>query len=817
MENLLRDLRYGLRQLAKTPGFTAAALLTLTLGIGATSAMFTVVNAVLIDQLPYREPSRLVVLTGTLEEKGEQKEWAISLPDFWDWRRENQVFEAMSVFGEFAFNLEGDQEAERLEGELVNQEYFEMLGVRPAAGRFFTPEEDKTLYEQYVVVLGYDLWKRSFGGDPNAVGRDVQLNGKQYRIVGIAPEGFRGLTDRGDIWVTSMLPPIPGYHLNRRVRGLSAAARLKPGVTLEQAQSNMDGIAASLSQQYPAENLGFGVKVTQLQDFWFGKMRYGLLILTVGACIILLIACINVANLLLTRAVTEQRAYAIRMALGADRRRLIRQLLTEGVLLAVVGAVLGLLVAQWATRALINVSGVEFQSFIDVSVAPEVIAAILGVAILCGALFGLAPLWITFKANLTDCLTRESKQPPPGKGWRRFQNGVVIAQVALALLLSVGAGLMTKGYQKIMGQDLGFRPENLLTFRVDPRGPKYVNDREVAQMLRGYLDRLTPIPGVAQLAMENPKMATDPWSVAYLTIGEHDNPDSPDGSYLATMHSVTPDYFDILDIPIVQGRAFTIHDTDTNVVIVSKSLADQQWPGQNPIGKQVKQGTRKNTEKPWLTVVGVAADAQHQGLLSEERPAPDMYLSLLQFPLRLPLTINFLVRPEPGVRPESLMPAFRKEMQAVNPDLAVYDVALMQERLARQTDKVRFQIVLISLFTVLALVLAAVGIYGVVAYSVSQRTREIAIRMSLGADRGRILRMVVGRGALLAGVGLVLGLAGVLFVGRLLSSLLYGISATDPVILGGTALVLFLVALAANYVPARRAARLEPLRGLRSE
>ena len=817
MENVWRDLRYSLRQLARTPGFTAAALLTLTLGIGATSAMFTVVNAVLLDQLPYADPSRLVVLTGTLEEEGEVKEWAVSLVDFWDWRRDNRVFESMSVFGNFAFNLEGEREAERLEGELVNASYFGMLGVKPVQGRFFTVEEDTTLYEHYVVVLGHELWRRSFGGDPAIVGRSLLLNGKPYLVVGIAPQGFRGLTDKAELWVPSTLPPIPGYHKVRRLRGLEAAARLKPGVGLAQAQADLDRIAAGLAKEYPTENLGMGVKLTGLADFWFGKLRYGLLILTAGACIILLIACLNVANLLLTRAVTEQRAYAIRMALGADRRRLVRQLLTEGIVLALLGAGLGLLLAEWATGALIRVSGVEFQSFIEVSAAPRVVAAILAIAILCGAAFALAPLWITFKTRLTDCLTRESKQPPPTKGWRHFQSAVVISQVALALLLAAGSGLMAKGFRKILDEPLGFQADNILSFRLDPRGPRYVDDRQVAGLLREYLERLSAVPGVEQMVMENPRIPTDGWAVAYLTIEEHDNPDSADGSYIVAMHSVTPDYFKILGIPILKGRAYTAHDTDTNVVIVSKALADQQWPGEDPIGKKLKQGSRMNTEKPWLTVVGVAADVRHEGRLAEKRPAPDMYLSLLQFPLRLPLTINFLVRPKPGVAVEALMAELRREVRAINPDLAIYDVAMMEDRLARQTDKARFQIVLVSLFTVLALFLAAVGIYGVVAYGVSQRTREIAIRMSLGADRGRVLRMVVGRGAVLAGIGLACGLAAVIVLGRMLEELLYGVSAQDPVILGGSALLLFLVALAANYVPARRAAHLEPLTGLRPE
>lgn len=817
MENLLRDLRLGLRQLAKRPGFAAAAILTLALGIGATAAMFTVVDALLLDELPYRDPERIVVLTGTFAEKGEVKDWPVSQMDFEDWRRQNGVFEEMAVYtpGDFALNLGGEEQndAERLSGELVSWTYFPLLGVQPAQGRFFGREEDSKPMADYVAVLSHDLWQRRFGGDPSIVGRQVPLNGRPYLVLGVGPEGFRGLSDKADVWVPSQVPPRPFYLTSRRLRWLEVVARLEPGVSVGQAQAEMTRIAGNLEREYPDLNAGIGVKVTGLRDHWFGALRFGLLVLTAGACILLVIACINVANLLLARAIAEQRANAIRMSLGADRGRLLRELLTQSVLLSLIGAALGLLLAQWATPALLAASGAAFQSFVDVAAGPKVIAAIVGVALLCGALFGIVPVWITFQADLSHSLTRQGNQPMKGFGRQRFQNGVVVLQVALAMFLTVGAGLMAKGFQKVMSQDLGFRPQGLLTYRVDLRGAKYAEDEPVVQQVNAYLDRLKTVPGVAQVEMANPAIPTDPWTGGYIEYEDHRS-DAPDGTYPQIMHAVSPGYFDVLGIPLVKGRVFTPRDTRSFGAVVSRSLAGEHWPGRDPIGRRLRKGGAQ--PGPWLTVIGVVADVRHQGLLADEQPAGDIYLPLLQLPWR-PLTMNFLVRPRGGSSPYSLAPALRREMKAIAPDLPVYDVRTMDERLSDQTAKARFQVVLVSLFTLLALVLAAVGIYGVVAYGTAQRTREIAIRMSLGADRGSVLRMVVGRGAALAAAGLALGLIAVFLMSRKLVSLLHGVSATDPLILGGTALVLFLVTLAANYIPARRAAKLDPVLGLQTD
>ncbi len=815
METLLRDLRFGLRQLARHRSFSVAALLALSLGIGATSAMFAVVDAVLLRELPYKNPSRLVVLTGTSTEKGKTVDWPISQPDFNDLRKESRSFADMSVFGDLAFNLEHDKEAERLQGELVSAGYFGLLGLSPAQGRFFTAEEDAAPFEHYVVVLGHQLWKSHFGGDPAVLGTLLTLNGERYRVVGVAPEGFRGLGDKADLWVPSKLPPKPFYLTNRRLRWLNVVARTAPGTSIERARQELAGITAALAAQYPDMNEGIGIKATSLRDYWFGSLRRGLVLLTVGACVLLLIACINVANLLLTRAMAEQRAHAIRMALGADRGRLLRELITQSVLLSLIGAALGLLLARLGTPVLMAASGVKFQSFVQVSTGPGVILAIVGVALLCGVVFGLVPVWITFQANLSDSLTRPGYQPRRGLGRQLFQNAVVVAQVALALMLSASAGLLARDFQKTIGHDLGFRPANILTFRVDPRGPAYAKDEPVRRLVRTYLDRLATVSGVAQVEMSDPTLPTDSWTGAYFTIEDHAS-DSPDGTYPLVVHSVSPGYFNLLGIPLLKGQLFTAQDTAAFGLIASKSLATAHWPGKDPLGRRLKNGVRDQPEKPWFPIQAVVADAHNEGFQTAENPAPDLYLPILQYPWR-PLNLGFLVRPKPGISASGLLPALRREVKAISPDLALYDAATLEERLARQTDKARFQILLITLFTVLALVMAAVGIYGVVAFGVAQRRREIAIRMSQGADRGRILRMVVGRGMMLAGLGLGLGLLALLALRPQIGRLLAETSATDPAILGGTVLVLLLVTLAANFFPARRAANLDPVTGLRTD
>jgi predicted permease len=811
----LQDLRYGLRQLKSDKGFSVAAILTLALGIGATATVLTVVNAVLLKELPYPESERLLMLQGSSTVEGEVTAWPISQLDFSDWRERNTVFSSISMWGAFAFNLQQGQQSQRLQGELVNDSYFSMLGIQPAAGRFFTAEEDSTPLERYVVVLGHNLWRSSFGADPKVMGRTLQMNGKTFEVIGVAPQGFRGLSDLADLWVPSMLPPVRQYLTQRTLRWANGVARLKPGVSLQQAQDELSQITADQAREFPEFNEGLGAIVTPFDKYWLGDLRTGLLVLTIGACILLLIACTSIASLLLTRAVAKRRAWAIRLAMGASRSRLTRQLLTESLLLSLIGAAAGLLLAHWATRALIAVSGAQFPSFVQVEMEPQVIVAIIGLATLCGLVFGLAPVWSSLRADLTRSLGRDEKMESSSRGWRWMQNTIVIAQVGLTLILSADALLMAKSFRQLTDKDIGFRSDNLLTFRVDMREPRYFGrDEALAELMREtYLPRIAAVPGVQQAAISDPNIPTDGWSVAYLTVEERDS-DLPDGSYPSQVQAVTPGYFKILGLSILRGRGFDSQDAQSNAVIVSQAMAEQCWPGQNPIGKRLKLAARSRMDAPWLTVVGVVSEVRQEGLGPGTAPAPQIYLSLLQF-IRRPFTAVFLVRPQPGVQMAELRRTLHREVMAINPELPDYDMTTMEERLAKQTSTARFLVILISIFAALALVLSVIGIYGVASYAVSQRTREIAIRMSLGAARGSILNMVVRRGAALAVLGLALGLVAIFAMSSYLAPLLYETSITDPLILGGISLMLLLVMLAANFLPARRAAVLDPMAVLR--
>ncbi len=815
MGSVWRDVRYGLRQLVADKVFSVAAILTLALGLGAAITIFTVVNAVLLQRVPYRSPERLVILQGSDSDNGTIQQVSISQTDVADWRERSTVFSGLSVWGSLAFNLEQGERSQRLSAELVNQNYFALLGVKPALGRFFDPEEDLKPLERYVVVLGYDLWRSSFGADPAILGRKLQFNGMSYQVVGVGPRDFHGLSDKADLWVPSMLPPIRSFVTSRGFRWASGVGQLKPGVSLSQAQQQMHGVTDALDKEMPDTNHGFGVTLTPIKEYLLGEMRGGLLVLTVGAALLLLMACINVGNLLLTRAAARQRAWSIQVALGASRRRLIRQLLTESLLLSLCGAVAGFLLAQWATRALIAVSGIKFPSFVHIGVSPEVIAVTLGLAVVCGVAFGLAPIRVSFRSDLTASLGRNDKLPP-SRGWNRFQNVLVVVQVALALTLSVDSVLMAKSFRKMIGEDLGFRPANILSYRVDMRGSRYDSEAFVTKLLgQEYLPRVAAVPGVQQVAMADPTVPTDQLVERFITIEDHDS-NAANGAYPALVHAVSPQYFDIFRIPILSGRSFNEHDTGTFAVIVSKAMADQQWPGKSPIGRRLKLGARVGGPAiNWLTVVGVAGEVKYQGFGAGAPPAPDIYVSLLQFIFRPPLTINFLVRPQPGVSTAQLRQALHRQMVGIDPEVPDYDVATMDDRLARQTDKERFQLILIDVFAILALLLAAIGIYGVISYGVAQRRAEIAVRMSLGADRRSIVGMVVGRGAVLTAVGLGLGLLAVFALSPLLVSLLYKTSIADPWSLLGTSAGLFAITLVANYIPARRAATLDPMMGLR--
>lgn len=677
-------------------GLTATALLILALGFGILGAALAVGKAVLWDELPFRDSGRLAVLTGLLEEKGEIQTWGISHLDFLDWRRQNRGFDEMSVFtgtGGVAYNLLTPEGSERLAGELVSHTYFRTLGIEPAVGRFFTAQEDEEPFVHPVTVLSYELWQRRFGGAPAIVGRKVNLSGKDWQVVGVGPKGFRGLTDTAQLWVPSSMVPGPEFLEVRRFRWLNVVARLKPDVTPQQAQEDLDRIAGALARQYPDQNRGIGVKVQPLHQFIYDPaLAGGLRPVVWGAAAVLLLALIHAASLLRVRASV---GLSVAISIGA--------------------AVLGLLLATWAIQVLLPTSGFKFPGFARLTPGPALVAGLLALALACGAAVAALAQW---------------------RAVRVLAGIAAAAQVILAVLLLARTGMMGRELRQVTSQDLGYNPKNLLTLRVDLTAPQYADNKDVARIAGQYLRRLEKLPEVASVAITGPTIATDDWVGGFTTAEDHDNPESDDGTYKVLTHGVSPDYFKVMEIPIVQGRAFNWQDTQGYHVILSEGMARQIWPGRTPLGERIKFSARA-LPRPWLTVVGVAADTQYQGYHHEKRPAPDFYLSVLQQPVRMPMILNVLARPKPGISMQSLEAAIRRGVLAVTADTPLYDVATLDARLEKQTWKARFPVRVAGLFSAVTLVLAVAGVYGILAARRAERTvaTELAAGQSPASQR----------------------------------------------------------------------------------
>jgi predicted permease len=817
VSSLWRDFRFALRGLVRAPVVTAVVVLTLALGIGATAAVLSVIDAVLLGGLPYESPERLFVVESTHRGESGVEAWPTSWLDFGDWSRQQRSFRGLAAYSNpRPFHTRVGGEMRRITGELVTEDYFRTLGIRPTAGRTFTAEEVRPPGRR-VVLLGRDLWRSRFGGDPAAVGKVLPLNDEPYEVIGVLPAGFRGLTDQAEVWVpASLAGGLLGkpYLELRNFRWMNVVARLAPGATAESAQADLAGITAALQRAYPKENATVGAKLTPLSESLFGDLRPTLLALLAGAVFVLLIACANIAGLLLARMTARGRETAIRSALGAGRARLVRQLLTESVLLALLGGALGLLLARWTMRPLLAASAVELASYVHVGLGPRVLAMILAITLLCGLGFGLVPALLLSRPASLDVLKEQGRAASAGKGRQRFQSGLVIAEIALALVLLIGAGLMIRGFRRLQGTDLGVKTGNLLTLRLDLSGPRWADDPPIFTLARGILERVRTVPGVASAALGGPDVPSDGAPLSFFTVEDARNA----GLVTLQVHSVSPGYFSTLGVPILEGRPLGFEDNDKTVpaLVISRALAHRYWPDGKAVGRRMKVGD-DSSPFPWFTIVGVAGEVRHQGLASDAEALPDVYFSLLQFPPRLPPRLALLVRGATPGTVAKLLPALRNELKAAAPDLAPYDEATLETRLKAQTARGRFLILLISLFAGLALVLAVIGIYGMVSYSVTRRTREIATRVALGADRRDVLRLVLGWGALLALAGTVLGVVGAFALTRFLAALLYGFSATDPVTFLWLPVVLFAVAVLASYLPARRALAVQPQTALRFE
>lgn len=815
---LWQDVRFAWRTLRRNPGFGGLSLFTLTVGIAATSAVASVAYAVLLGSLPYPDPDRLVMLQQFRSEQGTLEPLESSWLDYKDWRAQRESFEDLGAYSSpMAFNLLTDGEPQRVNGEMVTSSYFRLLRIQPVVGRIFTPQDDNTPGVPRIVLLGNGLWRRRFGADPGVVGEALVIDGEGYQISGVLPEGFQGLTDEAEIW----LPATMGNEVlgdsrfleRRGVRWLQVVGRLEQGATVEQAQSTLDAINTELRRKYPDTNEGMVVQVKTLSEVWSGDLRFSLLTLLGAAVFVLLIAWTTVANLLLARATARQREVAVRSSLGASQGQLTRQLLTESLLLAVLSSLGGLLLAFWTTDLLVAASSIRFQSFVDIGPDPRVVGAVVVLSLACGVAFGLAPAWMSMRQGLV--LLREGRSSS-GVARNRLQNALVVAEVALAFFLLVGAGLITKGFQRYHARDFGFQPKNLLTVRVDLKGRRYADTEVMTTLARQYLERLQATPGIRSAVIQAPGIPTDGGAGNSFVV-EDLLSKTKDGVVFLVFHHVTPGYFSSLGIPLLRGRDFTSSDTPTSPlsIIISQEMVRRYWPNEDPLGKRMRFG-RRDPNAPWFTVVGVVGDLNHEAIRRDPAPGPDVYFSLLQFPPLLVPQFAFLVRPE-GVPPLSLATQVEGALQSVTPELPPYDLDTMENRLEQFEAQGRFLMLLMRLFASIALVLAAAGLYGVLSYSVAQRTRELGIRVALGAQARDLTRLVVGRAAALAVTGLILGLLASLSLSRLFESLLYGVSPTDRVTLFGTSALLFAVAMAAAYVPARRAMRIEPTISLRTE
>ncbi|HSE98930.1 MAG TPA: ABC transporter permease [Blastocatellia bacterium] len=808
MQTLLADLRYAVRIALKNPGFTLVAVTALALGVGAATAIFSVVNAVLLRPLPYGDPDRIVLVTET-GASGDER-WAAPA-DFIDWAEQNQVFESIGAMRWWSANLTGAGEPERVQGALISVGLFDVFGVRPALGRTFIEDEGREGRDS-VVLLSHALWQRRFGGDPDIVGKSVSLNGASLTVIGVMPADFKLplLAINQSPSQTELWTPIASSSRYWQARGahqLRVLARLRPGVSLSQARAEMSAIAARIEQLHPQTNTRVGALVTPFHEKLAGDMRPALTALLCAVVFLILIACANVANLLLARSAPRQKEIAIRTALGATRMRLIRQMLTESALLSIAGGGLGLLLALWGTDTLIALGPENVPRLQETSIDGNVLLFALGLSLLTGLVFGIVPALQTSKTDLNTSLKDSGRSSSGGVRHSRLRAALVAAEVALSLMLLVGAGLMVKSFLRLQQVEPGFETANVLTMAVSLPFSKYAERDQQAAFYREAIRLLAALPGVeAASAGTTPPLTGSRDSLNFFIEGRGDE------KAIEELAVIAPDYFRATGIPLLRGRDFSGTDNARSepVVIISRSMAERYWPGEDAIGKRIKLG---GDEGPWRSIIGIVGDVKQKAMEAES--AREIYLPYNQDPWFLSSTMTFVIRS--AVEPESLVAAARGEIQSIDKDLPIYSVRTMEEIYSLAVAGRRFNTLLLTVFAVAALVLAAMGIYGVVSYSVEQRTHEIGIRMAMGARAADISRMVVVQGMIPIAAGLVIGISVSYALSRLMEGLLFGVSATDLSTFAAIPLLLVAVAVAACYFPARRATRIDPMAALRCE
>jgi putative ABC transport system permease protein len=807
MRTLFQDLRYGARMLLKQPGFTLIAVVTLALGIGANTAIFSVVNAVLLRALPYPEPGRLVRFWESNPGRG-WLEFAASAPNFADWRKQQSVCEQLAAYEFNTLNFTGSGEPERVAALRVTANLFSVLGVAPAHGRDFLPEDEQS-GRNHVAILSDGLWRRRFGADPNLIGRQIQLGGESYTVVGVMPPRFQ-LTQGTELWTPLTLVTLDPAGANRSTsHNLSVIGRLKPGVSLAQAQASMGAIARQLEHQYPESNTGWGVRMGTFYD-WIvpEQIRRSMLTLFAAVGFLLLISCANVANLLLARASARRLEMAIRAAMGASRWRVMRQLLTESVLLSTLGGLVGLLLAFWCTGLIKASTALNIPRLNETRLDVKALGFTFLIALGAGLIFGLAPAWQASKLALNETLKEGGRSGSGGKR-QRLRGALVIAEVALALVLLVGAGLMIRSFTHLQNVPLGFAPNHVLTMRLALPTAKYGQGAPRVNFFDQLLQRLRATPGVIDAsAINDLPLAGGGWAEE-VTLEGRDA--APSGTPLpADVNAVTPRYFHTMGIPLLAGRDFTEQDRGAFwlgespwTLIVNETFVRRYWPNENPIGKRFRFG-----DNPFGTVIGVVGDVRSLSLEREARPA--FYVSYGHFSLP---ALTIVVRA--SAPPEAMTAALRAQVYALDHDLPVYNIRLMEQIVSNAAGQPRFQTLLLGLFSAVALSLAAIGIYGVMAYTVTQRTHEIGVRMALGARTRDVLQHVLGQGMKLVLMGATLGLAGAFVAARALKSMLFGVSPADPLTFAAVTVFLALVAFAACWIPARRATKVDPLVALR--